>query len=150
MGLACYVKAFIRDYSKHVALLTTMIGQEKKTKKTVLEWSPEAQSAVNNLKKNLMNPLALHSVDLTIKNSQLHVFVDASDRSYGCVLYQKILHDDADPEYRLVDYYSKVIASESRWQGILLENVRSRQKLRYFDIFFVLFGIFAQATNGNR
>ena len=105
--LACYVKAFIIDYSKHVALLTTMINQERTTKKNVLEWTPEAMNAVSELKRNLMNPLSLHTIDFNIQNSQLHVFVDSSDRSYGCVLYQKVLSEDKEPEYRLLDYYSK-------------------------------------------
>ena len=106
-GLVCYVKSFIRSYSEDVALLTTMINQEKTTGKAMLEWSSEATTALANLKRNLMNPLSLHSIDLHAKNSEIHVFVDSSCRSYGCVLYQKFLPEkEGDkPTYKLIDYY---------------------------------------------
>ena len=105
LGLVCYVKSFIQDYSKHVALLTPLINQEKKTGHTKLVIPPEGHEAIKMLKKNLLDPLSLHSVDYTVKDSELHVFCDASDRSYGCVLFQKMPSSTDKPDYRLIDYY---------------------------------------------
>ena len=103
------MKSFIKDYSKDAALLTEMINQETKTGKTKLEYTPQALQAVENLKRHLLSPLMLHSVDLTIANSELHIFSDASDRSYGAVLFQRIVKQDGTFEYRLCDYATKTI-----------------------------------------
>ena len=84
-----------------------MINQEKSSGKTKLDWSDEALEAIDNLKRNLMSPLALHSIDLSAKNSELHVFVDSSSRSYGCVLFQKFLpeKEGGEASYKLIDYW---------------------------------------------
>ena len=104
LGLVCYVKSFIVDYSKHVALLTPYINKEKKLGQTKLDFTTDALKAIDALKVNLLDPLALHTVDLTIEGSELHVFCDASDRSYGCILFQKVPAVAGKPVYRLIDY----------------------------------------------
>ena len=86
----------------------------------------------------MLNPKVLHLFDKTAKNSEIHVYTDASDRAYGIVLLQRIVDEEGNFQYKLIDLVSRIIHKTHRLVDILRKEFQSLVlAMDYFHDIFI-------------
>ena len=136
LGLVCFSKQYIDKYGENVALLTDVLHSEKT--KTGWAWGPDQDRAFEHLKKAVLSPKTLHLFDENAKNSEVHVFTDASDRAYGIVLLQRTVDEDGKADFKLIDMVSKIIHKSNRNVSILRKEFNSLiLSMDYFHHIFI-------------
>jgi hypothetical protein len=81
LGLACYYRRFIKDFSKIAKPMMKLLEKNK-----AFEWTAECQASFEELKKRLTSAPVLVLPDLTKK---FGIYCDTSHRGLGCVLMQE-------------------------------------------------------------
>ena len=118
LGLVNYTRSFIPDYSKHAEVLISVMN--KLDDKGKMVWGKEQDVAFEMLKRNILNPLSLYSVDYHAKGSSLHLYFDSSKGSRAGCLFQKLVNEDGSlKKFRLIDYFSQTIPAAQKWSSIL-------------------------------
>ena len=112
LGLANYYRRFIADFARISRPLHKLTEKNMK-----FEWSPDCQSAFEDLRNRLVNAPILGFPDL---EKQFILDTDASDSGIGAVLSQK---DEAGAE-RVIAYASRVLSKAERrycvtWRELL-------------------------------
>jgi transposase InsO family protein len=125
LGLANYYRRFIKNFSDLALPLTNL------TRKSVqFNWSPECQTAFEQLKEAIKRDVVLQHPQL---NQKFYLFTDASDAAVGAVLSQIV-----DEAYRPVEFLSrKLLTSEmnySVYDKELLAIVEAFKNWRHFLI----------------
>ena len=98
LGLACYYKYFVPNYSAHAAPLNSLTRKE-----VLFLWGKEQQEAFERLKNALATYPCLGSIK---RHGLLVVDTDTCDVAIGAVLHQ--VQDCAE---RVLGYYSKTLNS---------------------------------------
>lgn len=80
IGLAGYYRRFCKNFAHVSTLLTDLLSTKR-----AFKWSPECQTAFENLKNVPTNVPMLQAADL---NKPFSIHVDASDAGIGAVLFQ--------------------------------------------------------------
>ena len=101
LGLACYYRQFIQDYSEHAAPLNLLTRKDTK-----FFWGPEQQKEFLYLKESLTAYPCLGTIQ---RHGLLIVDTDACDVAVGAVLQQK-----QEGVERVLSYYSKSLNSAQR------------------------------------
>ncbi|WVZ89116.1 hypothetical protein U9M48_035568 [Paspalum notatum var. saurae] len=114
LGLAGYYHRFIKDFSKTVKPMTSLM---KKNAKYV--WSPNCEEAFQTLKKLLTSAPVLAQPHVT---KPFDVYCDASDNGLGCVLMQegRVIHEVNYPTHDLE--LVAVVHALKIWRHYLLGN----------------------------
>jgi hypothetical protein len=86
LGLACYYRRFIKDFSK-IAKPTMKLFEKNKA----FEWTAECQPSFEELKKRLASAPLLVLPDLTKK---FDIYCDASPRGLGCVYFKSLNYNN--------------------------------------------------------
>ena len=96
LGFVGYYRRFIKDFSKIVHPLTSLLqghmtepsqkAKKKKIKSVPWSWGKEQQQAFDTVKLSLVNPPVLAYADYSLP---FILHVDASGFGLGAVLYQK-------------------------------------------------------------
>ncbi|GET55600.1 enzymatic polyprotein, putative [Rhizophagus irregularis DAOM 181602=DAOM 197198] len=104
LGLCTYYRKFIKDFSKIVKPITSLLRKDEK-----FEWGIKQHEALEILKRKLTEEPVLRQPDWTRK---FILITDASGIGLGAVLAQK---DDKGQEY-VIEYASKSLnRTEQRW-----------------------------------
>ncbi|GET52748.1 hypothetical protein PTSG_12973 [Rhizophagus irregularis DAOM 181602=DAOM 197198] len=104
LGLCTYYRKFIKDFSKIVKPITSLLRKDEK-----FEWGIKQYEALKILKRKLTEEPVLRQPDWTRK---FILITDASGIGLGAVLAQK---DDKGQEY-VIEYASKSLnRTEQRW-----------------------------------
>ena len=132
LGLCCFAKAYIKGYGSNAAKLADVLYSEKT--KEGWGWNNEHSEAFKSLKKGVLNPHSLHTLDP--RKSEIHVYTDSSHNCYGIVLVQHLPEDTTNP-YRLLDIVSKSIHRTNRNVSILRKELNALiLSMSYFDRIF--------------
>lgn len=106
LGALNFYRRFIPRAAEIEIPLQAMLGPCKKRDKRKLDWSDEAKKAFENLKKALANAALLAH---PVKNAQLAVMTDASDKATGAVLQQRVKNS-----WQPLGFYSKKLTDTER------------------------------------
>ena len=106
VGMASYVRAFIKDFAIRIRPLSTSMC------KTKLEWTEEMTRSFNDIKAAILEAPLLRFLDYA---SQIIVQTDASVDGVGAMLFQEDLDGNPQP----VAYASKAFnATQSNWSTV--------------------------------
>ncbi|GKV11068.1 hypothetical protein SLEP1_g22354 [Rubroshorea leprosula] len=81
LGLACYYRRFVGDFSRIALPMTRLIRKDTK-----FEWTPECEKSFLTLKEKLVTTPVLA---FPINGERFTIYSDASKKGLGCVLMQK-------------------------------------------------------------
>lgn len=103
LAMTNFYRRFIPHEAQNQMVLNSLIDGNKKKDTRPIVWTPEAEFAFEQCKKELCNTVVLAFPD---KNAELQLDVDASNTAIGAVLNQ-IVGDDVQP----LAFYSKKLSN---------------------------------------
>ncbi|XP_063586255.1 uncharacterized protein LOC134763618 [Penaeus indicus] len=116
IGLAGYYRRFCKNFAQVSTPLTDLLS----TKRT-FKWSPECQTAFENLKNMLTNAPVLQAPDM---NKPFSIHVDASDAGIGAVLLQpgpsEVLHPVCYMSFKYKPYQKSYATVEKEALGLIV------------------------------
>ena len=123
LGLAGFLRKFIKDFAKKVAPLTNLLR-----KNIPCEWKQEQENAVREMKEILSSRPILTIFDPSLETD---VHTDASSDGLGRMLIQK-----AGSMKHLVAYYKwKTSPEEQRYHSYDLETLAVVEALKKFRVY---------------
>lgn len=87
IAMCNFYRRFMPHAAQHQTAIQALIIGNKKNDKTVLKWTPEAESAFQQCKNDLINATCLAH---PAPEAELILATDASDTAVGAVLHQKV------------------------------------------------------------
>ena len=103
LGMAGFVRKYVKDFSKHTRLLTNLTRKEVPERDIAMYWTPEHQAEFDYVKKLLVEAPVLAHPDF---DRPFIVETDASDYAVGAVLLQEYKDEDGKSFNRPVAYAS--------------------------------------------
>ncbi|RWR98848.1 gag pol polyprotein-like protein, partial [Dinothrombium tinctorium] len=103
--LVNFYRRFIPNAAHHLCPLNSLL-KNRKEKHSALEWNVEADNSFKKIKEELANATLLNH---PIPNTQLAIFVDASELSIGGSLVQK---DGKD--WKPISFFSKQLKPQQK------------------------------------
>ena len=114
LGIFGFYRRFVQNYSKIAKPITDLLRNESKESRRSIEWTDEAETALNTLKDELLNRICLRFPNF---NYPFEVASDASQSGLGGVLQQTI-----DGETRPIVFFSRVLSdAERKYHSLELE-----------------------------
>ena len=132
LGLINYYHRFVKNLTRHLSPLYDMIKSPKKSKRDILVWSTETNTAFDKSRELLTDTTMLNYPDPNLPTS---IMVDASDTAIGGVLQQKQYN-----EWKPIAFFSrKLDKTQQRYSAFDRELFAAYKAVRHFH--FLIEGI---------